>query len=71
MQESDVLPHSIRSLKAVEAIVGNRKLLAEKLKVNSDIIDSWIYRKSIPKNFLVGLADLSEGRFCERDFIVE
>ncbi len=58
-----------RKLKALEGLLGGRKVLAFALGVKIETISHWHTTGKIPKSKVVDLAMLSQGLFTPYDFM--
>jgi len=58
-----------KSLAAIEAYVGGRKILAEKLDVHYQTISNWVHSESIPASYIKPLVRLSGNRFHAEDLL--
>jgi len=62
-------PRSIRCLRSVEAYVGGRPVVAEKIGVTVEAVNRWVWARRIPRSAILPLVELSEQRFTAEDFL--
>lgn len=62
------MPYSIRCLKAVEALVGGREELAEKIGVSHHTVGRWVHFEKISGKNLFNLSRISMGKFTADEF---
>lgn len=62
-------PYAIKALRAIEAFVGNRELLAQELGVSINCIARWVMKKQITSKHVLKLSKLMDNKFSVEELL--
>ena len=63
--------YAIRCLRAIEAFVGGRRILADELNINVATISRWITEDHITARHILNLVKLSDGHYSEKELLCD